>query len=66
MLDRPETHFFTGRGALCGASTAHRWSIVESLTTCAACRDLLEREPRRTPPGKPRTLVALGKIRVEP
>lgn len=35
-------HFFTGEGALCGARFAHRWTIVDSSTSCPACRELLE------------------------
>jgi hypothetical protein len=42
MADTDITHFFTGEGALCGARVACRWTLVESRTTCVACRELLE------------------------
>ncbi len=42
MAEPPITHFFTGEGALCGARAASRWTLVESRTSCAACRELIQ------------------------
>ncbi len=62
MSDSDQTHFFTGHGALCGATAAHRLSVIESRTTCTACRALLEtREQERGT--QARAFGLLGKMR---
>jgi rubredoxin len=66
MRDEPKTHFFTGRGALCGVSVGSRWSLVESRTTCPECRDLLKDRERHGPAQKKRTAVGLGRLRGGP
>ncbi len=63
MRQRPETHYFTGVGALCGASGASSWSLVKSLATCPRCRELLDEERREATARKGRAPLALGRTR---
>jgi hypothetical protein len=66
MIESPETHFFTARGALCGATIGSRWSLVESLTTCPTCRELLQTREHHKPLDKRGKVVPLGRIRGAP
>ncbi len=66
MRDRDDTHFFNEQGALCGALRVLRFTTVASVTTCRACRELIEAREQFEAEASAFAGVFLGRFRGGP